>query len=172
MKKTIRLYTVNQNTDNVAVCFERDMPKFTDIMVRQEAEGTKAWHKDGKEITLPRKRYTLSNFEGQQELGEDLEALGLIGRKYIVKDSFSNAEYSEHKSVDLSVYYRDSFELGEFLTDAEAIEACSDAQYEDDSAAMEALRELGFDDDLGGDSPCYCAHLFREGEYEDEQVEL
>ena len=68
--------------------------------------------------------------------------------------------------------YADCFDLGEFLTDADAIEAAEEIQTEHDMEASKVFEEAGFDDDLGGAGACYTAHLFREEEDEDVQVEI
>ena len=58
------------------------------------------------------------------------------------------------------------------LTDADAIEAAEEIQTEHDMEASKVFKEAGFDDDLGGDGPCYAAHLYRSEEDEDVRVEL
>lgn len=171
MTKEITLNAIDGDTSLISVTLN-GFAKTTDIVVRQEQSGTKAWHKDGKEIALPKKRYTLSSTAGKQELADDLDEMGLLGKHYSVWRSFSDAEYSEHKSIDLSVCYEDSFDVGDFLNDQDALEAVEAIQSKHDEAACEALKEAGFDGSLGGDGPCYCAHLFREEEDEDVQVEL
>lgn len=172
MTKEITLNALDGNTNLISVTLN-GFAKTTDIVVRQEADGTKAWYKScGEEIVLPKTRYTLSSLTGKQELADDLEEMGLLGKHYSVYRSFSNAEWAEHKSIDLSVYYEDSFDVGDFLNDADAIEAVELIQSKHDEAACEALEEAGFDGSLGGDGPCYAAHLYREEEDEDVQVEL
>lgn len=163
MTKQITLYFIDANTSEIAVSFDGIQRHLTGIVVRQEQDGTKAWHKaTGKSIKLPKNRYPLGLESDWTALAHDLDALGLLGHKYRVVNSFSSASWGEHRSVDLQSCYRDSFELGEFLTDAQAIEACESAQFADDTAAEEALKEAGFDSDLGTDGACYVAHLFRE----------
>lgn len=170
--KEIELYAVCQGTSEIAVRLNGFM-KHTGLHVCQEKDGTKLWNrKNGKTVFAPKKHYTLSNEQGRQEFADDLEALGLLGKHYYVRGSFRSAEWAEHKSIDLSGCYEDSFDVGDFLTDEEAIEAVENIQSEHDEAACQMLREAGFDDDLGGDGPCYAAHLYREEEDEDVQVEL
>ena len=169
MTKTITLLALDGNTSEVSL---NGTMTPTGICVRQCENGTEAWvRKTGKAIALPKTRYTLSNKAGVQELADDLDEMGLLGKHYYVRGSFQSAEWTEHKSIDLSVYYEDSFDVGDFLSDEAAIEATAVIQSEHDEAACCALKEAGFDDDLGGDAPCYVAHLFREDADEDVQIE-
>lgn len=172
MTKEIELYAVCQDTSEIGVYLNGFM-KHTGLMVRQEQDGTKVWNrKSGKTVFDPKKHYTLSNEEGRQEFADDLDEMGLLGKHYYVRGSFQSAEWAEHKSIDLSGCYEDSFDVGDFLTDEEAIEAVEEIQSEHDEAACQMLKEEGFDDDLGGDGPCYAAHLYRSEEDEDVRVEL
>ncbi len=172
MTKEIELWVIDGNTSEIAVLLNGTMVSAR-LCVRQEQSGTKAWNKKtGKEIALLKNRYRLCDAEGKQELADDLEELGLLGKHYYVRGSFQSAEWTEHRSIDLSVYYEDSFDVGDFLSDEAAIEATSVIQSEHDEAACCALKEAGFDDDLGGDGPCYAAHLYRSEEDEDVRVEL
>ena len=146
---------------------------YTNLAVRQEHEKTYVWnYQTGLEVLMPRTRYTLSNDGGQKQLADDLDEMGLLGKHYYVRGSFQSAEWTEHRSIDLSVYYEDTFDVGDFLSDEDALEATAVIQSEHDEAACCALKEAGFDDDLGGDGPCYAAHLYRSEEDEDVRVEL
>ena len=169
MTKTITLLALDGNTSEVSL---NGTMTPTGICIRQCENGTEAWvRKAGKDIALPKSRYTLSSKAGVQELADDLDELGLLGKHYYVRGSFQSAEWTEHKSIDLSVYYEDTFDVGDFLSDEDALEATEVIQSEHDEAACCALKEAGFDDDLGGDAPCYVAHLFREDADEDVQIE-
>ena len=176
MTKTIEIFSVCQGTSEIGVCLNGFM-KHTGLMVRQEKDGTKVWNrKSGKTVFDPKKHYTLSNDKGRQELADDLEAIGLLGKSYYVWKAVQNAEpfNTGDDSVDREAMacYADCFDLGEFLTDADAIEAAEEIQTEHDMEASKVFEEAGFDDDLGGAGACYTAHLFREEEDEDVQVEI
>ncbi len=81
-------------------------------------------------------------------------------KHYYVFNSFNDAEWHNF-SIGVSYYYEDSFDVGEFVSDAEAIEAVERLQAKHDNAASKALVEAGYDGDLGTDGPCYVNHLYR-----------
>lgn len=94
-------------------------------------------------------------------------------KHYYVWNSFGNAEW-HNTPIAVSRCYQDNFDVGDFETDAEAIEAVELIQSEHDNEASKRLEEAGYSGDLGGDGPCYAANLYRvEGEDEkDVRVEL
>ncbi len=171
MTKEIELWVIDGNTSEIAVRLNGTMVSAR-LCVRQEQSGTKAWNKKtGKEIALPKNRYRLCDAEGKQELADDLEELGLLGKSYFVWNAFNSAEW-HNTAISISGYYEDRFDVGEFLTDKEAIEAVEEIQSEHDNNASAALEDAGYSGDLGGDGPCYAAHLYRSEEDEDVRVEL
>ena len=92
-------------------------------------------------------------------------------KHYYVWNSFRDAEW-HNTQIDVSGCYQDNFDVGDFETDAEAIDAVEEIQTEHDMEASAALEEAGYSGDLGGDGPCYAAHLYRSEEDEDVRVEL
>lgn len=166
MTKTIELYAVCQGTGRIAVRLSgTDFEEFTSLHIRQEMEGTKMWDcNTGKEIALPKNRYRLCDDIGLRELAYDLDKMGLLGLSYYVKDAVINAEPfntgDECLDDQLMSCYEDTFYLGDFLTDKDAIEAAKSRQSDDDDEAILILEDAGFSD-IGASGACYPAHLFR-----------
>lgn len=97
-------------------------------------------------------------------------------KKYFVWKAVENAEQfrtgdgvTDRRAMQC---YEDCIDVGEFLTDKEAIEAVQELQRKADENARQVLASAGFSDDLGGCGASYVAHLFREEVDGDVQVEL
>lgn len=141
--------------------------KFTKFAVRQGGDRTIVWnYESGREVYMPCSRYTLSNDEGKKKFSEDLDMMGLIGFHYTVQEAVTHAEpfHTGNDAVDREAMraYENFIDLGEFLSDEQAIRKLTKIQDQHDYQALKVLVLNGYEDDLGGSGACYVAHLFRE----------
>ena len=84
---------------------------------------------------------------------------------YYVKDSFNSAESSGTRIDDeLLDCYEDSFVVGEFETDEEAVKATLEKQSADDEKAYNLLEKAGYESGLGTGGPSYLANLYKQND--------
>lgn len=172
--KELVLYYIDGSTAQITIDFDTVQQTYSNLMVRQERDGTRVWNrKTGENVEMPRKRYTLSSKEGQQQLLDDLESLGLAGKHYSVsnaiRDSDSFGTRNSQLEDELMSCYENDFDLGWFF-DLETLEAEVDrCQSRDDLKAQEVLEAHGIRSGLEG-GPCYYANVWCDDD--DKQVEF
>lgn len=84
---------------------------------------------------------------------------------YYVKNSFDSAESSGTKiDDDLLDCYEDSFVVGDFETDEEAVKATLEKQSADDEKAYNLLEKAGYESGLGTGGPSYIANLYKQND--------
>lgn len=82
---------------------------------------------------------------------------------YYVKNAFDSAESSGTRIDDeLLDCYEDSFVVGDFETDEEAVKATLEKQSDDDEKAYNLLEKAGYESGLGTGGPSYVANLYKE----------
>ena len=81
---------------------------------------------------------------------------------YYVKNSFDSADsFGTDIERELMDCYENSFDVGEFESDDEAVKATLERQSHDDLQAAKLLEEAGFESGLGSGGQSYTANLYR-----------
>ena len=84
---------------------------------------------------------------------------------YYVKDSFNSADsFGTDIEQDLLSCYEDSFDVGEFESDEDAVKATLEKQSADDEKAYNLLEKAGYESGLGTGGPSYVANLYKQND--------
>ena len=84
---------------------------------------------------------------------------------YYVKNSFNSADsFGTDIDGELMDCYDNSFDVGEFETDEEAVKATLEKQSADDEKANNQLEKAGYESGLGTGGPSYVANLYKQND--------
>ena len=164
MDKKLDLVLVHKDVADIFIDFGTGTSIFSGLLVRQTEDDTEVFNVFTKDdVDLPKIRYDLSTEEGQQELLDDLEELGLAGHHYHIRDAFKDAKSFGTGDEDLEKallrYYEENINLGWFFDLVSLKNAVARLQFESDREAKAILEAFGYSPKLSG-GPCYLNHVW------------